>query len=360
MRFAFTDEQLALRQGAEEVLEGTCTPADIRAIYDSGDVAQGRSDLRWSALNDLGVLSLLAGEDVGGLGFGDVELVGVLESGGAVCLPEAVAIHAGVAVPLLQSLGASLASRLSEIIAGGNAISVGGVDSDLSGPVVRWFDGEAHAERVEGVSRAAFFLLASANDDGVLVSFVPREHCVIEHTPSLDITRDLGTVTWTPTPPTTIASGDDAAVLIDEIASRSAFVAAAELCGVVDAMVTETALYTKDRQQFGSPIGSFQSIKHLVANVRVGLEFARPAVYRAAWSFATQDDRRHHDAALAKALASELGLLAASTCLQVHGGIGYTWEHDLQFSLKRCWALASAHGDAATQRARAMVLGLSN
>ena len=90
----------------------------------------------------------------------------------------------------------------------------------------------------------------------------------------------------------------------------------------------------------------------------IGLEFARPAVYRAAWALSVDEGSQHHDAALAKALSSQLGVDAAATCLQVHGGIGYTWEHDLQLLLKRTWALAAAHGDAATQRARALELGL--
>ena len=359
MRFAFTDEQLALREGAREVLEGTCTLADVRALFDSGNPLSGRSNERWDALVALGAQSLLASEDLGGLGFGDGELVGVVEEAGRVCLPEALAHHAGVAIPVLMRVPSALES-VAAINAAGSQISVGGIDAALSGPVVTWFEGNATAARVRGVARAGSFLLASAGQEGLELSLVDAHDVVITSTPTLDVAADLGAVTWTPSRENRVAQGQDAVVLIDDLASRLALYSAAELCGAVEAMLAMTARYAIDRQQFGAPIGSFQAVKHLLADVRVALEFARPALYRAAWSMANDDASKHHDAALAKALASELGDTAAAACLQVHGGIGYTWENDLQFFLKRCWSLAKAHGDAPTQRARALTLGLES
>ncbi|MEI8051643.1 MAG: acyl-CoA dehydrogenase family protein, partial [Actinomycetes bacterium] len=226
------------------------------------------------------------------------------------------------------------------------------------GPVVTSHDGRATTERVEAASQAGCFLLATASGDEPQIHLINSSDAVIEQTKSLDPARDLGRVTWEPRPDTVVAAGGDAAILIDAIATRSALAAAAQLCGLSEAMLSMTAAYAVDRQQFGKPIGSFQAIKHLLADVRVALEFARPAVYRAAWALDVDDESQHHDAALAKALASDLGTLAATTCLQVHGGIGYTWEHDLQLFMKRAWGLAAAHGDAATQRARALGLGL--
>jgi alkylation response protein AidB-like acyl-CoA dehydrogenase len=91
-------------------------------------------------------------------------------------------------------------------------------------------------------------------------------------------------------------------------------------------------------------------VKHLLANARVALEFARPATYRAAWSLATAQPSLSHDASMAKAMASDAADLAARVALQVHGAIGYTWECDLHFFMKRTWALSRAWGDAATHR----------
>jgi alkylation response protein AidB-like acyl-CoA dehydrogenase len=134
---------------------------------------------------------------------------------------------------------------------------------------------------------------------------------------------------------------------------------AAQLLGLADRMVTMAAEYATGRVQFGRPIGSFQAVKHHLADARVALEFARPAVYRAAWSLATAQAERSHDASMAKALAADAATLAARTALQVHGAIGYTWECDLQLFMKRTWALSTAWGDPATHRALALRAALA-
>ena len=134
------------------------------------------------------------------------------------------------------------------------------------------------------------------------------------------------------------------------LADRAAAGTAALLIGLADRMLAMAAAYAKERHQFGKPIGSFQAVKHLLANARVALEFARPATYRAAWSLATAQPTLSHDASMAKAMASDAADLAARVALQVHGAIGYTWECDLHFFLKQTWALSRAWGDAATHR----------
>src|SRR5205807_1036806 len=110
---------------------------------------------------------------------------------------------------------------------------------------------------------------------------------------------------------------------------RAASAAAAELLGAADRLIAMAAQYAKDRHQFGVPIGSFQAVKHLLANALVRLEFARPAVYRAAHSIARGVPARSRDVSMAKALASDAGMLVARNALQVHGAIGYTEEHHL-------------------------------
>jgi alkylation response protein AidB-like acyl-CoA dehydrogenase len=107
-----------------------------------------------------------------------------------------------------------------------------------------------------------------------------------------------------------------------------------------------TVGYAKERHQFGVPIGSFQAVKHHLADVALALEFARPLVYRAAWSIARGDDARSVYVGMAKARASEAALVAGRVALQVHGAIGYTTEYDLHLFMKRAWALAASWGDA--------------
>jgi alkylation response protein AidB-like acyl-CoA dehydrogenase len=117
-------------------------------------------------------------------------------------------------------------------------------------------------------------------------------------------------------------------------------------------MIAMTVEYATTRHQFGVPIGSFQAVKHHLANARLALEFARPLVYRAAWTIATNDADRAVAVSLAKASASDAALLAARVALQCHGAIGYTTEYDLHLFMKRTWALAATWGDAAWHRAR--------
>jgi alkylation response protein AidB-like acyl-CoA dehydrogenase len=117
-------------------------------------------------------------------------------------------------------------------------------------------------------------------------------------------------------------------------------------------MVDMAGRYACEREQFGKPIGSFQAIKHMLANVVVRIEFARTMVYRAAFSVAENAVTRAVDVSQAKLAACEAAVSGAKTALQVHGAIGYTWEQDLQIWMKRAWALDIAWGTGAWHRAR--------
>jgi hypothetical protein len=121
---------------------------------------------------------------------------------------------------------------------------------------------------------------------------------------------------------------------------------AAQLCGLTDRMLEMTAEYVKQRRQFGVPVGSFQAVKHHLADARIALEFARPLVYRSA---ATLDAT---DVSMGMAKAADTALLTARAALQCHGAIGYTTEYDLHLYMKRAWALARARGDARFHRNR--------
>ena len=167
---------------------------------------------------------------------------------------------------------------------------------------------------------------------------------------SLDPTRRLGIPHWAPTPDSLMASGDTAATAIRHLLDRAAVGTGAELLGLTTTMVNMAAAYAKERRQFGSPIGSFQAVKHLLAGAQVALEFARPVVYAAAWSLDHGAPDASRSSSTAKAYASDAAVEAARVSLQVHGAIGYTWECDLQLFLKRAWALSESWGSAADHR----------
>ena len=147
------------------------------------------------------------------------------------------------------------------------------------------------------------------------------------------------------------------------VAERAALAAAAQLMGLAQHMIETSVAYVAQREQFGKPVGSFQAVKHHLADAALRVEFARPCVHRAAWVMANEQPEGQVAVSLAKAQASDAALLAARKALQVHGAIGYTVEYDLHMWMKRAWALAAAWGDAAWHRARvkdAIVKGSSN
>ena len=216
----------------------------------------------------------------------------------------------------------------------------------------------------------------SPDPAGPAVYLVGASEARIRPLPTLDPNRAMAEVIWDSRRATKLSDPVRAADLIAALVDRAALIASATLIGLADAMIAMSAAYAQNRQQFGRPIGSFQAVKHHLANARVKLEFARPAVYRAAFSLAQrsadrsgadrsgdQHGRIDHDlgaspvsrhTSMAKALASDAAEAAAGVALQVHGAIGYTAECDLHLWMKPAWALARAWGDARTHRARVL------
>ena len=342
MHFAFTDQQLEFRDAVRQVLAKECTTDDVRAAYR----APAARTPRWATLADLGVTGLAVPEADGGLGLGLVDLVLLVEEAGRVALPEPLVSTTGIAAPLLSDLGPVVddprpAAWLAAIAAGALTAAVA--------------DHRQAAGPVAGSDGADLLLLVAEGPDGTEVHGLDGS-CPVTPVSSLDPTRRLGLPQWQPSAATRLASGPAADAAVARTADRGAVVTGAELLGLADAMVTLTAAYAKDRQQFGKPIGSFQAVKHLLADAQVKLEFARPVVYGAAWALDERAPDASRAASVAKAFASEAALEAARVSLQVHGAIGYTWECDLHLFLKRSWALAEAWGSAGDHRARLLAL----
>ena len=364
MRFAFTEQQTEFRDAVRQMLDRECTPADIRAAFDafappSGSGAGAASEgavraesvrtPRWTALADMGVVGLTVPEMLGGLGLSELDLVLLLEEAGRAALPEPLLETTALAAPLLARTGfatefgtevGALANHWLPLIAAGDAVAAVGV----SGMQV-----------IPGAVGADLFILEHpVPEGGSEIHAVPADEVSVAAVESLDPTRRLGTVEWTPTPATLVDAGPDAERALVVLADRAALGTAAELVGLADRMITIAADYAKERKQFGRAIGSFQAVKHLLAGAQVKLEFARPVTYGAAWALAHLEPDASRRASMAKAYAAEAATEAARVSLQVHGAIGYTWECDLHLFLKRAWALAPAWGDAAEHRSKVL------
>jgi alkylation response protein AidB-like acyl-CoA dehydrogenase len=328
MRFGFSEDQLAFRDAVRDLLTKAAGPETLRAVWDG---PLGYDPGLWSQLAEMGVLGLLAPESAGGLGLTEVDLVLILEEIGRAAVPGPLVEHAAVAIPALA--GAHDDTSAAEC---GKWIAAA-----ASGDIVV----TAGASGASAVTYAAGADLVLVPHDGV-VCVVRRDDITVEGEPcSVDRSRRFAAVTFdcaTPLP----------GVDLQVFEARGATATAAVLCGLAAHLIEATAAYVKERHQFGVPIGSFQAVKHHLANALIALEHARPAVYCAAWSIATGQPTLSRDASFAKAYANEAAATAARVALQCHGAIGYTFEHDLHLWLKRVWSLQQAWGDTAHHRAQ--------
>jgi alkylation response protein AidB-like acyl-CoA dehydrogenase len=326
MRFAFTDDQLAFADAVRDLLAKECPPEVVRESWSSDT---GRLPSLWSHLAEMGVVGMLAPETVGGMGLAEIDLVRILAEAGHAGLTEPLADVAAVAVPTIRDHAETGAATdlLGRIAAGDATIGVG-LASDGS---------------VLHAATADAFLLEA--DDGM--HLVHASAVELAPLASIDGSRRLARVLWTPTAATRLAGG---AATASDARDRAAVAAAAELCGLADRMLEITVAYVGERRQFGVPIGSFQAVKHHLANALLALEFAKPLVWRAAYSQSVGDGRASLHASMAKAQASDAAEAVGAAALQCHGAIGYTVECDLHLFLKRTWALARRAGDAALHR----------
>jgi alkylation response protein AidB-like acyl-CoA dehydrogenase len=344
VRFAFTDDQLLFRDTVRDLLAKECQPEQVRYAWVDDD---GRLREVWEALADMGVLGVQVPEAQGGLGLAELDLVLLLEETGRVALPDPIVETAAVAAPLLAAVASNL-----EV----GAASIG-----------QWLGRLAGGQAIVGLSLGDSPLVSHGNDADLLVAVDPQRADRLVAVPgdrvdavtqiSVDGARTLATVGWAPSDQVVLAEGHAALDLRARALDRGALGTAAQLVGLGQQLLDLTVAYVKDRRQFGVPIGSFQAIKHHLADSLLALEFARPVVYAAAWSQATaESDEQGVQASRAvshaKAAASDAARLVASHALQCHGAIGYTVEYDLHLYLKRVWALSEVFGSAAHHRAR--------
>ncbi|BBR54556.1 MULTISPECIES: acyl-CoA dehydrogenase family protein [Pseudomonas] len=333
MDFSFNSDQLLFQDNVRSFFINEVTPERIRELWQSDS---GRCDRLWGQLVELGLTALTVPEQYGGMGLGALDFVLLAQECGYAGLPEPLVETMLVAVPLLAELGAAheglKADWLGRVAEGQARLAV----SEPGNPLVS----DAHV--------ADLLLLSHADE----LHAVPREDAELVRNLSVDPSRQLYQVLWTPGAATCVARGEEAARLLARAFERGALGCAAQLLGLAKRMVDLAVDYSFERKQFGKPIGSFQAVKHLMANVAVRIEFAKGPLYRAAHAVAHGEAGQALAVSHARLAASEAALLAARNAIQTHGAMGYTWEVDLQLFMKRAWALDKAWGDHALHKAR--------
>jgi alkylation response protein AidB-like acyl-CoA dehydrogenase len=321
MDFDLSEDQLALRDGARELLDGLASPERVRAHTATGAAFD---DALWRSMIEQGWPGVEVGEAHEGLGLGAIEVA---------VLAEELGRHAAPApfVPTVLALDALAHAGNDEWRArllSGDALAC--VAWDIAAPVP--------------YAPSADLAIVSA-DDGVYAMEIaqrpPRE-------PAMDLTRELGWLAFDAAQATRLGGADAKQRLVD----RGATFAAADLLGSAARALDMAVEYAKDREQFGRPIGSFQAVKHRCADMLVDVEGMRSTVYWAAWCLSAGDEDASVAASTAKVWCSDASKRVMSSALQVHGGIGFTWEHDLHFFMKRAQLDQLAFGDASFHRRR--------
>ncbi len=322
MNFSFSEDQLLFRDSVRDFLSNEVTTDLIRSLWETDT---GRSQTLWSQLAELGLTGMLVPEEHGGLGMNEEDFILIAEECGRAALPEPLIENAMIAVPLLQA-----------------------INHESTNPYLgKILSGEAKASIAHPVN----LLVSDAHVSDLILVFIDKEiHAVktadaeLIEQEGVDPSRKIFKLNYKAKTENCVANGDLAERLLQETLNRGALAVAAQHLGLAQAMVGQCVEYTSERKQFGQAIGSFQAVKHHMANVAVKYEFAKAVVYRAANSIANQ----HPDAAVhvahAKIAASDAALLAAKHGIQVHGAMGYTWEVNLHIWMKRAWALDKTWG----------------
>ncbi|MEH6550427.1 MAG: acyl-CoA dehydrogenase family protein [Pseudomonadales bacterium] len=326
MDFTFTEDQLLFQDSVRDFLINEVTAEKIRGLWET---ETGRSDELWAQLAELGLTGMTVPEEFGGLGMNELDFILLAQESGYVALPEPLLNTVLVGVPLLIASGSQHLQQqwLPKIAAGEARIAIG-LDENLL---------------VEDAHVADLLLLQSGDELHALT----RDQVALTFSESVDPSRRLFDVQWTPTAETCVASGAAGLSLIESAINRGALASAAQALGLTQRMIDLSVQYTSERQQFGKPIGSFQAVKHHMSNVAVSWEYAKAPVYRAAYAIAYGQERAGLYVSHAKLAATAAADLAARNCTQVHGAMGYTWEVDLHIFVKKAWALNNSWGDRA-------------
>jgi alkylation response protein AidB-like acyl-CoA dehydrogenase len=353
MNFEFTDDQNAIKRTARDFLSARYKLETVREL--AGD-ERGFTDEQWRQLSELGWPGVIVPEEHGGLGLGAVELVVIAEEMGYALAPSPLHSDIAAALMLVAAGTAEQKERWLGPVAAGELRGTVAIWDEGSG----WApDGSDAAPDDAGTMTATKIAVPDAGSaDFAILSGAGGRHYVVELTdPSVEITAE-GALDETRKLYRVVLDGAPVEPLEDqpEAVSRAyatiATTLAAENVGVAQRAMEMAVEYAKDRKQFDRPIGVNQAISHRCAQMLLEVEGARSLSYWAAWALDHEPERAIQAASMAKAYAGDAGFRVSASSLQVHGGIGFTWEHDLHFFLKRAEANAHAFGDARWHRDR--------
>jgi alkylation response protein AidB-like acyl-CoA dehydrogenase len=307
VNFDLNDEQQEIKRTANEFLGSRYTPEKVRELAE----ARSYDDGVWKEISELGWPGIAITEEHDGHGLGMVGLAVLLEESGYACAP----------TPLLGSAGAALALSA----AGSEEQRAEWLPKLASGEAIGSFGGFAEGQSTLFCDLPVADVVVTFDGEGALLA--PASEVSFEPFEAFDATRSYGMVSD--------AAGERLPGDVESGRDRLAVAIAAELTGIAQRTLEMAVEYARERHQFGRPIGAYQAVGHRCAAMLLATEEARSLTYYAAWAADAEPESLPLAAAMAGSRAADAGWQVPSSALQVLGGIGFTWEHDLQFWLKR-------------------------
>lgn len=351
MQFGLSESQQILKDTARKFFAGECPMATVRRL---AETATAHDAELWTKLAEQGFTGIVAPEEHGGMGLGKVELVLLMEEAGYALLPGPFFSTVALAVPVIDALGtpAQRKKYLERIAAGQARSTVALLESEASWDVSS-LRLSAAGDRLTGSklfvtdASAADFMVVVARDQ-VFVVEANAPGLSIQPMKGMDLTRKIYSVELKNTPAEKLGGGGSLARALDVATTALC----AEMTGGMQRVLETTVGYAKTRKQFGKPIGIFQAVQHLCADMYLETESSRSAAYYAAWALEENAPDAANAVSVSKMYASDASRTVGNRGIQVHGGMGFTWENDLHFYYRRAKASETMLGDATFHRER--------
>ena len=362
MNFAFSEEQEELRRTVRAFLEQKSPSAEVRRLMETDE---GYDPAVWEQMgSQLGLQGLAIPEEYGGSGYSYVELIVVLEEMGRALLAAPYFSTVALAANAILHSGDDAAKKeLLPGIASGETIATlamtednGRWDADgITATATKSGDGytiDGHKMFVLDGHTANLIIVAAKTGDNVSLFTVAGDADGLTRTAlaTMDQTRKQARLEFSGTPAKLLGSEGEGWPVLSRVLDLAAVALAAEQVGGAQKCLDMSVEYAKVRVQFGRPIGSFQAIKHKCADMLLEVESAKSAAYYAGWAAAELNDELPTVASLAKAYCSDAYFHAAAENIQIHGGIGFTWEHDAHLYFKRAKSSQLLLGDPTYHR----------
>ena len=355
MDFAFSDEQQMLRDSARSFLSSKFPAERVAELADSDD---GWDRGSWSDMAELGWIGLSVSENDGGAGFGFIEEAVVFEELGRALYPGPYFATVGLALPALvgaDALGRTVSGEATATFAWAEPTGPQRL-TDLEGmstkaePDNETWKLTGEKALVADAAAADLAVVAASAAAGIGLFVVDLSDAHVTSASTMDPTRRMGRIVFDGTPATQLVAPGESAEAIARIRLRALAALALEAVGVAQTALDLAKEHVKERKQFDKPIGAYQAVSHQVADTYVELELARSLAYWAAWCVSESDDQAPVAVAAAKSAAAEAAVWACERSIQVHGGIGFTWEHPLHRYYKRAQWIDSFEGFGSQHR----------